>query len=522
MITKPSDSNLVRWRYLDSLDSIRYSKEDLSIRKSLKNIRLNQAEIETGASILMGNGILVSVNQLIDSFGFLQIASKSIPVMDSYLSKGHNVFFPIRFAFYDYSHEPEGGSHLIDPFLLASYLFKKDGLEGRKYFELSAFPNLNPRRKDWAEQLENHCLFIPENLIEEADDEPDLAEHLITVLSFFNRHREFIKNVPSSTGIREEMVRYFSFFREEQIEKDNYLMKVLNHSNPEEYHNRLMKLKKIAEVFAKLEAKLFNGKSIIDNRSEIRKQFRDNEEEYFENNLDSIDEQKMGVLAVFDSIYNFATFQATEAKQDNQTEPMISDKKWGFDELAFSLGQWARLRYAKIHNQYPNDLSTTLDSYIKPRKEDSDWVAEDFKPFWQNFFDFQCADTWNLSLVKYIEQLTIFEKEKVEFDSLPNEHKTNQRKIKLLDKSKYYELARLNHISIVNKFLDAEKYKIEINEKTDKTELIMFNEAGEVLSRIQIEDFGENPLLSREEKSILQAEATAFEISNKGNTSEYE
>ena len=91
-----------------------------------------------------------------------------------------------------------------------------------------------------------------------------------------------------------------------------------------------------------------------------------------------------------------------------------------------------------------------------------------------------------------------------------------------MDKSKYYELARLNHISIVNKFLDAEKYKIEINEKTDKTELIMFNEAGEVLSRIQIEDFGENPLLSREEKSILQAEATAFEISNKGNTSEYE
>ncbi len=97
MLTPPEYS-VLKWRYLDSLDSVRYSKTYLVIREADKPARVSHASIEVSATILMGNGLIVPVNQLIDSFGFLRIASEIIKVATAYEGKGKHVFLPFKYA----------------------------------------------------------------------------------------------------------------------------------------------------------------------------------------------------------------------------------------------------------------------------------------------------------------------------------------------------------------------------------------------------------------------------------------
>lgn len=134
--------NKMKWRYLDSLDSTRYSKTEFINQGAPRKLRVEQATVEMIATMLMGNGIIVPNNQFIDSIGFLRIASSMIDV--AVKSGKKSLFIPILYANYDYSHEKTGGPHLRDPFLLAAYLFNKDG------FELSSFPELGERRREWA------------------------------------------------------------------------------------------------------------------------------------------------------------------------------------------------------------------------------------------------------------------------------------------------------------------------------------------------------------------------------------
>ena len=74
-------SKIMKWRYLDSLDSTRYSQTEFVHQSAPRKLRIEQATIEMIATMLMGNGIIVPNNQLIDSIGFLRIASTMIEVV---------------------------------------------------------------------------------------------------------------------------------------------------------------------------------------------------------------------------------------------------------------------------------------------------------------------------------------------------------------------------------------------------------------------------------------------------------
>jgi len=163
-----------------------------------------------------------------------------------------------------------------------------------------------------------------------ADDEPVLAESLLQVLSFFNRNREFITQVPPITPVRETTVRYFADLDLEQIENAPYLFEILQCAEAEEYNERLAMLKTIVHIFKVLKDKQIAGKTIIDNRSAIRDKLShaENEEIYFGADSASPGEVRLGVFAIADSIYNFSAFVSARAVQDAQTEPVKIDTQW--------------------------------------------------------------------------------------------------------------------------------------------------------------------------------------------------
>jgi hypothetical protein len=517
---------VVRWRYLDSLDSIRYSKYDLKIRKSVKEELVSQAKMEIAVSILMGNGIIFPSNQLIDSFGFLYIVSKMIQAFKYYSSKNYDLFFPMRFGFYDYRNDTGGQSIIKDPFALAAHLFKKDGIAGRQYYELSAWPNLIDNRADWAKELANKCISIPEKYIGNDDDEPLLAQALIQVLWFFNDRPKLIKPIESTAVNRMTMFKYVSTLTPKIIENDKFLLRILKPSESVVFDDRKNKLDSIVDIFRKLRpiTIIVNGeeKSIIDNRSEIRKELWKNENLYFQGTVDSVDEQRSGVLSIIDSIYNFSSFLGVHARQDCHTDSMNEKPGWGYDELAFALGQWIRGKYTQNIVGKTNDITTTMDSYISPTPGDFGWEIDRFPEFWKNFFDFQRSEDWQGSLKTYTEQLWIFESEKNKYVNSPVEDRTGIWKKRLLNIAKEYEGRRYDHIGVINKFLDKSDFVINIDETKNTTELIHQNADKKILGRIQLENFGENPLLTKQEKNALHAEISASqEITEKGEVAEF-
>lgn len=535
MLTLP-DYKVLKWRYLDSLDSAYYSKTNLEIRGATKSTRLKQASIELSATILLGNGITVPANQFIDSLGFLRIASEMIQAFTEYKGKGKPVFLPLQYAFYDYGHEKHlgAGPHLIDPFLLTAYLLNKDGTDHNGYFELSAWtelnqeveasnsPNLKSRRRKWAKELSEHCMAIPNKLIKDKDPyEPILAHDLIMVLKHFNINRGSIIPAAPTKGIREEMVRYVSNLSLEKMEKDKFVLtKFLGSKRALAYKDKLIKIMDIANVCKKLEEKVKNGKHIIDNRSDIREELFKNEAQYFDGDQSSIRQTRVGVLETIDSIYNFSGYKSTYAVQDNHSEPMEDDTQWGYDEAAFALGSWTRERYQVTHGAAKDDISSTQDMYINPTVGDSSFVTGDFDEFWRNFFDFQSAGEWNESLNNYQKKLNKYEEKRNQFQQLPKKERTKSKELEVKDKANKYREARDNHIIIVNKFLDKHKYQILVD-KDDKAILAHYIN-GEMESKTQIEDFAENALLSRGEKRARYARKTAKDISVKSQTAEYD
>jgi hypothetical protein len=78
----------------------------------------------------------------------------------------------------------------------------------------------------------------------------------------------------------------------------------------------------------------------------------------------------------------------------------------------------------------------------------------------------------------------------------------------------------MSHINLVNKFLPT-NYKIKFDSKNNKTLLKCYREKT-TISKIQIENFAENALLSKEERSAIYiAEVTPRNVTYKGRTAEF-
>lgn len=505
---------VMKWRYLDSLDSTRYSQTEFIDQGAPRKLRIQQATIEMIATMLMGNGIIVPNNQFIDSIGFLRIASTMIQMATK--SKMESIFIPLLYANYDYSHEETGGPHLKNPFLLTAYLFNKADEKDPKYFELSAFPDLGSRRKEWAVCLQKKMMGIPSKLIK-GELEEQLASDLLRILNFFSINEHLVINAVSTKGIREYMTASIAKLTNKNLENDEFFISLL--TNETDYSNdRLMRLSDIIKVFKKLKAK-----GILDSRSLIRDDLIKKENYYFKGIKGSIELTRIGVLKTFNSIYNFSGYKSTNATQDNQTEPLNSDNIWGPDEAAFALGRWVRENYESKNKgkQAIYDIVSNQDLFVTPEVNDESIVdeKEPLKDLWREYFNLQISEKWETSLFSYINSLRLFEKVKQEFDSIPNNEKTEQKKKDLLNAANNYENCRHEHITNINAWLPT-GYEI-IPDEHSKLSLTCRNILGKIISKVQIEDFAEFSLMNKIEKGAHYASEVDKNVSAKGCIAEY-
>lgn len=518
MVTFPDQQFVFSWRYLDSLDSVRFSERSLSLRGATRNSRLKQAEIEVCAATLMGNGIIVPNNQLIDSIGFLRIASDIIRVANDYESKGKHVFIPLKYANFYYPNEVQlgGGPHLKDPFLLAAYLFNKDGTDAKPSFELSAWPTIQPYRAKWAKELSNYCLVIKDDLLRGVDDfEKNLANDLLRVLHFFNNNRLLIIDAAPTSNIREKLVRSISKIDEGQIETDQFLQNLISPDN-----KNMEKIISISTTFKKLENTIINGKPIISNRTSLYSELFNNSEQLLEEGSYSKELLRMGVMETIDSIYNFSGFISTTANQDVLSEPMDQDTSWGYDEAAFALGQWAREQFMAVDNIVQEDISSSQDAYINPFTLPDINLPIISDSFWDKFFEFQQNEKWVTSITNYSAKLRLFEKYVNTFlQQSKNQGTPSTPSPYLLDLEKCYKDARAQHIYITNEFFKDRNFEIIID--GDSAFLEKFDDKRNILSKIQIEDFSKTSLKSKLERGAIHAREVAKDITVKENIAEY-
>ena len=119
----------------------------------------------------------------------------------------------------------------------------------------------------------------------------------------------------------------------------------------------------------------------------------------------------------------------------------------------------------------------------------------------------------------YINSLRLFEEVKQEYHLTPDNEKTEQKKNDLLYAAKNYEKCRLQHIENVNNWLPT-SYKI-VSAEHGKLTLICLNDLGEIISKVQIEDFAEHALKTKIEKGANYASEIDKNVSGKSCTAEY-
>ena len=514
MDLRDSFDKVLRWRYLDSLDSIRFSKEDLTIKPIDLQDVLDEACYSVMATILLGNGIIFPVNQLIDSFGLLRILSEVIKIIESNEKKGRSVYFPFKFSFYNYQHEEEGGDHLQNPFLLAAYLFKKDGANGRTFFELSAWPNLDPeRRQKLANYLIEQKPLPPPHFCHEEDHEEKLFEDLFRIIGFFNQRRTYIEKARPNKDIRTEMLQNIAKLSINQITTDSFLQKALCIETQEIFDQRLSLVTQAASIF-----KLIDTDGFIDNRSKIRRAFRENSGRYFSGDGKQRLDQRIGMNAIVDSIYNYASFIGTRAKQVRHSLFMEKDVVWKYDELAYTLGNWARNQYL-AHNPITNPLAAPTDANIDYHPSQSNWIDATHDHFWEQFFDSFQDQSWLSAIKDYSQSLSEYEIAHRSFFDAPID--VNKKKI-LLEQAKIYRDKRITLISLINYKFSNSHFKVVIDEEKNVTHLVNFDQNGRVQSKIQIEDFSKDPILSAETIIGIHSNEIASDISTKGDTTNYE
>lgn len=167
----PPSLVLEQSRYLDVLDSTRFAAtnppDELLYRQA-------HAKAEMLISLILGDGFVLTENQLIDSVGAIENLSLLIEE-----ARKKNLILPLRVSV---RWEPESIYHS------AAALFEQVGDDegGKPKFRLSAWPDLDSdrdRRIRWAESLRNNHK-IPQNLVH--DDEQALVSHLSRVLAYTN------------------------------------------------------------------------------------------------------------------------------------------------------------------------------------------------------------------------------------------------------------------------------------------------------------------------------------------------
>jgi hypothetical protein len=139
---------------------------------------------------------------------------------------------------------------------------------------------------------------------------------------------------------------------------------------------------------------------------------------------------------------------------------------------------------------------------------------------WEVFFEHQHSKEWETSLTKYMNSLSLFEKVKHEYDAIEEAEKTKEKFDDLDDAAKEYEECRIQHIDNVNTWLPT-GYEIVADDQ-EKLRLICYDNEGEIISKVLIENFGEHATLTKIQKGANYAsEIGDRDTSAKGCTAEY-
>jgi len=502
----------MKWRYLDSLDSTRYSPKEFIDEGAIVPQRLEQAEIELAATMLMGNGIVVPNNQLMDSVGYIHIISSLIEKAQEYTNNQMQVFIPIRWAKFDY----KLGDAVKDPFNLVAAIFDKDGKEDHGYFELSSWQNLVYKRREFAEYLRNRAPL--QSSFFDTVYEKKLAAELLTILRFFKDSNSF-HNRPAADiqGVRDQLTDSIADLTDMTINSDPFFLKMLENDDSSVQNQKIEAINSIITVLKRVKTNV--DPNIRSDRTIIRQVLVEKPEVYFANLPVLPVTIRKGVLKTINTLYNFSNFISTDAEQDHQTEPMEKDTIWGVDEASFALGQWARYQYIKKGHgeKATHDISTTQDTYVDPNIVSFSDPKK--KTIWDKFFYCQRDFSWITSMTRYMNSLRYFENAKRDYlNNKDLQNEKNQAQLSAIKEE--YQICRSRHIEKVNELLGYNNYKIM--EIEDKAYLICKSTRGEIESKIQIEDFSENQLLTSEEISALYSGQIADEnTTNKGITGEF-
>jgi hypothetical protein len=396
----------IRWRYLDALDSLRLAEQFTQpIELSRRNFHAKPLFFLT---ILMGHGITVPDNQLIDSIAFIDFASELVHAT----KKLDKVFFPpIRLAW-----------HRSDsPFEIAAKIFEDTGffLSGWPTLENDKFPsNKLSRREEWALKWRNENIpseYLISNTIEDKQ-----IKKLALILTFFRqqRYQENTIDAEKTKGLRNRLLDYMINLLEEGEREHLYKKNDFSDDQIETVNNILIVLKNIKNTM--------DSKSNLqmDKRSDIL-HLLDNESSYEGTSSPLFREDiKKGVVKTVDSIYNYSSSVGAKAQQDDNTEEMgeifnapptntenqSEVREWGYQEAAFFLGDWSRRKYA-VHykNKKHNDLVSTHGFNFGKMltKEKYEKALKNFS--WHAILTELTSSLWQKSVKEYLDSLALYE-----------------------------------------------------------------------------------------------------------------
>ena len=472
-----------RIRYLDSLDSIRFNINDLFIVENRILQRSGQALIEMCATILMGNGIIVSPNQLIDSYAFLRIASEIIHAAEK---NNKEEFIPLYYSHYDYRHEFPGESPIKTPSLLVRHLFSKEN------YELSTWTCCEKKRLEWAERFgDTEEAFIPIEMVR-GDDERRLTNDLTRIINHFEKHPEKVNTAGKVGSLRTDFALKISKIDNKKLESDNFLSKIiLDDDRYKKISDIILVIRELAEI------RDSENNRIIDNRSKVRRELSSalkyNDPKNIFKNVDGIFEEICtGVLKTIDIIYNHSMYIASSmdryhphSQQENITEPNDIDG-WSYDEAGYALGIWVIQGNSDRKMERTSRFVSDSDFQVKEKDIDVNFINGDFDVFWENFFSFKESPEFIKSMNSYQYQLKLLQSDNKRLSC----HEKTQKKIFQVEerKKKYIEV-RNHHLDLLNNmYLDKYHYRIALDGA--EANLLHYNE--HVLDlKVRIEDFSE-------------------------------
>lgn len=386
----------IRWRYLDSFDSLRLS-EHFARGLELPRRKLH-AKPTFFLTLLMGHGVVVPDNQLVDSVAFIPWASELIRAASK---AGKFLFLPIRLAHYRSS----------DPFEIAAKIFED------QHFYLSGWPSLqhdeHARRAKWAPYWRNKD-SLPEKLIA-GPDEDRRATDLYLLLDFFYQHPANKLQAKKIGDLRTRLLRYLIDVSQDELDK----LFMESHLSDEQ-----------ATIVTDIILVLRNVNASrsdfpLPDRSAILAVLNDRADVAFKKISSPvfINECKKGVLKVVESAYNYSNSVATGAVQDDATEEMgqvfqinISDEgknghsvDWGYEEAAYFLGNWVRQKHVEEKKEKANDLVSVHDFKFESilTEEQYEQVLQSLS--WDDIVLAWTLPGWQASVKKYLDALDFYE-----------------------------------------------------------------------------------------------------------------